>query len=572
VVAAFSPIAKVNREVGVDDLLRLVADGARKLLDVSRSAVYLRNADTGLFEGRCAQGPPWTETAIPRTICGQEFDGLTREILATGRAVPVTDARHDSRPVRAAVLAWGIRSLMGVPITDDGQIIGLIFVDDGQRARAYDQGEIELLEMFAALTSGVVARTLEIDRLRTEAKALNGQNRVLQATVAFGDRLAALVAEGGGLPEVAAVVAQFTGKSCALYDGRGPLRAAADAAATPDDRAPAFAATLAAMPDVDEAVARATPGRPTILAPGSEGLREHRLLLLRAPSESPEAGVILLEEGASRLRVLDANIVRRAAAMVDLIVRAETYKARCLRALVADLLAGRAGAAAAASAAQYGLDLGAPHVVCLLPERPGLAPEAVADAFGRATGGPRRLAVEVGSRIAVLLELDASGPVPAAMGRLKEVAAEALALLGDEPGAALRAGLSSPCREPGDYRHAVAEAEYALEQGGEPVVAADDLGAGHLLTIGTDAARGARFARGVMAPLLDDPTPGAAVLISTLDTFFACSRSIRQTAQELNVHENTIRYRLGSVTRKTGLDIVGSAKDELTVQLALQLR
>jgi hypothetical protein len=582
VVAAFSPIAEAGGKIGVDELLELVAQGASSLLGVSRCALYLRNEETGLFEGRHGRGAPWVAAAIVRTICGQECDGLTREIVATRRAVPVSDARHDSRPVRSAVLAWGVRSLLGVPITDGDTIIGLIFVDDGQRAHAYDQRETELLERFADVVSGVIARTLESEKLRDRARELGGHNRALQVTVAFGDRLAALVAEGGGLDEVAATVVQFTGKACAIYDRRGPCLALASPPGAADERPTELAADLAAMPDVTRALAEAKPGRATIVAPAGRDGREHRLLALRAPQESPEGGTILLEESRVRLRVVDASVLRRATSMVDVIVRAELYKAGCLRSLASDLLLGRDDDGLSKRAAQCDVDLAEPHVVCVLAGRndadDSLSASLVAEAFGRVTGQAARLVVEHGSQVVVITALDAAEPVRAALRTLKDVVARALALLPAELGVRT-AGLSSPCRAAADYPHALVEARHALGlDPGSPwagdddvrITAADDLGAGQLLTIGADAARAARFARSVLAPLLDDATPAGKVLMETLNTFFACSRNIRQTAHVLGVHENTIRYRLGSVMRRTGLDVAGDARDELTIQLALQ--
>jgi sugar diacid utilization regulator len=574
-MSVFSAITMANGSADFGRLLMLVAQGATSLLGVSRCALYLRDDDSGLFQGQCAYGASGIGDAIRRSVCGQEFDGLTSEILATRGPVVVSNARQDPRPVRTAVLEWEVRSIVGAPIVHDDKVIGLIFLDDGRRARAYASRDLKLLEVFANLVSGVIARARETERLRDEAKALNGQNKALQLTLAFGDRLALLAADGAGLNEVAATVAAFTGKACGIYDRHGRRRATALPSGVGEDRRHGFEPSLAAMPEVAEAVARARPGRATVITPTGGDGRTRRLLLLRAPEESAEGGSIILEQGdAQRLHVLDAKVVRRAAAMVDLIVRAEINKAECLRALTADLLLGREDERIPERAEQHGLNLAAPRIVCLLGPRDEdgarVDATAVADAFTQATGEPTRLVVSVGAEVAVVLDLD--GSAPQAIGRVKGAVAEALALL---PGCDWSAGLSSPCHEAADYPHALGEAQQALRacvEDGEAIVAIDDLGPGHLLTTGIDSARAARFARAVMAPLLEDTSPAGAALITTLETFFDRGRNIRRTAEALKVHENTVRYRLASVLRKTGLDVAGNPRDELTLQLALQLR
>jgi hypothetical protein len=51
--------------------------------------------------------------------------------------------------------------------------------------------------------------------------------------------------------------------------------------------------------------------------------------------------------------------------------------------------------------------------------------------------------------------------------------------------------------------------------------------------------------------------------------FFDCGRSVRRSALELGVHENTIRYRLARIEDATGLAFGTSSDDEFTAQVAL---
>jgi DNA-binding PucR family transcriptional regulator len=102
----------------------------------------------------------------------------------------------------------------------------------------------------------------------------------------------------------------------------------------------------------------------------------------------------------------------------------------------------------------------------------------------------------------------------------------------------------------------------------EAVLSADDLGAGRLLLSSTDPAGAERFAEETLGDLLSD-AEGMADLMATLRTFFETARSVRRSAAQLAVHENTVRYRLVRIEEITGLPIAGDADAQLSAQLAL---
>jgi hypothetical protein len=575
VLPACLPIALANGNADVKQLLQLVARGAASLVNVERCVIYLRNDTTELFEGQCAYGSSSVANEIRASVCGQEFDGLTREIVATRHAVLVTDARHDSRPVRATMLAWGIRSVLGVPIVNGGDVIGLIFVDDGPRPHAYGQHEIELLELFATVVSGAIVRARETEQLRVEARVLSEKNHALQMAEAFGERLSCVVGEGGGLGELTALVARFTGMACAMYDRDGFRKAAATPPGVPAERYVEFARSLDAMPELAEAVASAAPGRATVLAPPPCDGRTRRLVVLRPSQPTTRIGAILLDPAGARVQLSDGKILRRAAAAADLLIRTEISESQSLHALVGDLLLGHDNGQPFARAAHHGVSLSEPHVVCVFAgdgaPAAQLGAAEVAGAYTSVTGSAPRLIAEVGGDVAVLMALDRERYLPEELARLRSLVADVAGRL-----VGCRAALSRPCTAAGDYAYALDEARRGLssEQRLDSRASAgssEPLGAEHLLTAGLDPAHAVRFVRGVMAPLLEDESSASRLLITTLDTFFECSRSIRDTAQRLDVHENTVRYRLASVLKRTGLDVVSDPRDEFAARLALQL-
>jgi DNA-binding PucR family transcriptional regulator len=171
-----------------------------------------------------------------------------------------------------------------------------------------------------------------------------------------------------------------------------------------------------------------------------------------------------------------------------------------------------------------------------------------------------------------MIDLPPETPVPAAVRDLKAVVADATARI--DRTERLLAGISTVCRGPVDYERAYAQAGQVVAcvarytGGTERVLSADDLGAGRLLLASADHPEVERFAHETLAGLLAEGD-AATDLVITLAAFFDNGRSIRRAAGALEVHENTIRYRLARIEEAIGLPVATDADAQLTAQLAL---
>jgi DNA-binding PucR family transcriptional regulator len=100
------------------------------------------------------------------------------------------------------------------------------------------------------------------------------------------------------------------------------------------------------------------------------------------------------------------------------------------------------------------------------------------------------------------------------------------------------------------------------------VVSVDDLGPARLFLAHSDVPAVQRYIQDVLGRLLVD-TPTHLNLLRTLRHFFETGRSVRDSAALLGVHENTVRLRLAKVAEVTGLDVIGDANHQLSIQTAL---
>jgi DNA-binding PucR family transcriptional regulator len=219
-------------------------------------------------------------------------------------------------------------------------------------------------------------------------------------------------------------------------------------------------------------------------------------------------------------------------------------------------------------AAQLGYDLALPHTVLwveLVPGPAGLPAvgERLADAL---RGGLGAWATARESHVAALI------PLAQAERGLDGVVERVRPLLARTLGGATTwsAGLGEPATAPAQVHHSATEARDTARLGerlfgsGRVAVPAD-LGVYQLLLALRDGGQLAPFVERTLAPLLADARLGD-VLVETLDAYFACNGNASQAKQRLNLHRNSLIYRLNRARELLGRDL-----DDPELRLSLQL-
>jgi purine catabolism regulator len=74
-----------------------------------------------------------------------------------------------------------------------------------------------------------------------------------------------------------------------------------------------------------------------------------------------------------------------------------------------------------------------------------------------------------------------------------------------------------------------------------------------------------------LGPLAEHDDRKQGELIRTLDGFFAANGNLAKAASDLDVHRNTLVYRLERIAELTGLDL-DDADNHLILQLALKIQ
>jgi sugar diacid utilization regulator len=560
---------------GADAILAAAAAEGCALLGIRRCGIYLREERREGLAGRLGHPAAEVGDAVRELRIGGPGDAITRAALETRAPVVVADMASDPRAGGLPVRVWGVRSLLAVPVLAGGEDeapLGVMVFDPGEDEHEHGPRDVAL----GALLGRVLGGALAAERQRVQLDTARRQNRLLRGAATADFRLSQVLLDGGGLRAIVAAVAELCGKPAALYDAALHRVASAE---PPGEDDGLHVRLLEDVPDaVATLLAGAAPGSSTTVAPLLSGGVRHRHLVAPVDVAGDRQGWLVVMEHPRRLGAFDELVARRAARHValELTARARAastaWDARSL--LARQLIRGTQDEDVRRGADQLGVDLATPRVVAFvtLPAHRGGGIDAarLVAALGPRAGG-EVLATKGPQGVALLVDVDPGQAPIAAVRAVKRALGEACAAAGLAAGAII--GLSTVCRDPRAVPRAYREACEVVRcvdglDAPARILAADDLGPGRLFIAHADAAALGQFVEDVLGPLLAGGD-GANDLLGTLDVFYATGRSVRASAQRLDVHENTVRYRLARVRDITGLDVAADADDQLSVQMAL---
>jgi signal transduction histidine kinase/DNA-binding response OmpR family regulator len=147
-------IQTVNSTLKLDELLVLVLDETRRLLNITACSIWL--VDPESKDLVCQQATaPYNENVVGRRLAPGQ--GLAGQVIASGRSLVVSDAFADERYYHEFADQTGekLRSVLTVPIRVDGETVGVIQAvdEDVDRFRLTDLALMKSLT--AAATSAI---------------------------------------------------------------------------------------------------------------------------------------------------------------------------------------------------------------------------------------------------------------------------------------------------------------------------------------------------------------------------------------------------------------------------------
>jgi hypothetical protein len=577
VVAYGGVVPESGEAAPFDEFLTAVARSACRLLGASRCALFLSDGVGGLFHG----GAGYPEAAweqVRNLTCGGMADGFTRELLRRRQPVVIVDAANDSRPVHRAMVRHNVRDVLGAPLVAGADVIGVLFVDNCGERRTFSDADRTAAAAFTSLAAVGITQARSSQRLRARVEELERSVKTHRRMRIIDGHFDNLIEAGPSPQEIAAMASMLTEKPCSIHavDGRCVAQASPGGPSDPMPRI--LQPDMTAMPEVATALAAISPGSSAIIGPYPALNIMHRCLVSPFEADDAVGGHVAILEIWRRLTRADQAIVERAA-------RTLTFQLRVRGS--ADFA--RGNASISDSVDLDGLDLNrravlpgptlkADRCVCLVRRRDG-GPcgaeilSSLEGAFDRhhAPGVQSRASISGCRKVALIVERSEGSPHELSVA---QVGAALEAALSGLSGSTLIGTVSSVARRIGDLQTAYCEAEQLMHcltkacPDGVAVLTAQDLGVGRLILGAADRRSLDQFVTDALGALLAADGRHRD-LLETLHIFLEASRSPRGAGQRLNVHENTVRYRLAKVVELTGLDVASNHDDQLTAQLAI---
>ena len=538
----------------LDTILTAIVRRARQLLHADMTYLSLNDEADGASYMKVTDGaltPEFRELRLPLGT------GLLGLVAQSGAPYFTEDYQSDERFVHrefidSAVDGEKIRAILGVPLVVEGHVIGALLAVH-RTVRPFPPGEVALLTSFAAHAAVALENARLFDSAREAVVSADRANRLLRArsesverAAQSHDRLTDVLLHGGGAAGIADVLGEVLGGRVSVYDeGLRPLAGAGDAPA--------------GLTGAIETARRS--GRSVEIEPGT--------YVAVAAAGEEHLGTLVVHgiplEQAER-RTLERGAI--VTALVLLFSRTEAEAEERVRGeLLTDLLAGRDldPDRLRERARRQGADLERPAVVAVAhvvgvgaaPRRPpGAAswPGSAADC-PRPTTGSRRARARAGRPRA-----RARRPWPAGRRRRRR-----------HRGRRRRARGAG--RLPAGYVEArrCTDTLLALGRSGE-VSDPAHLGLARLL-LGTQRPGGARRLRVTRCSARSPTTTasGGPPLVETLEAWFDAGGSLRETAEALHVHPNTVAPAARPGRRRCSATTGALPARVLDVQLALRM-
>jgi GAF domain-containing protein len=539
----------------LDAILAAIVRRARQLLHADMTYLSLNDEQEGASYMKVTDGaltPEFRELRLPLGT------GLLGLVAQSGAPYFTEDYQADDRFVHrdyidSAVAGEQIRAILGVPLTVEGKVIGALLAVH-RTVRPFPAGEVALLTSFAAHAAVALENARLFEQARAAVGAADGANAELRARSEATERaahahdlLTDVLLHGGGVVEVADVLAEVLGGGLAVYDDEGRLLAGSPPASAPQEDEPAA-----------DAIARARSSGRCVqtdddawLAVAAAGEEHLGTLVLRSGRTMDQPERRTLERGA--LVTALVLLFRRTEAEAESRVRGE---------LLSDLVIGRDldPERLRERARQQGADLDTDLAV------------AVAEPVGE-TGSDQQAA-----RIASALarELQGLGGVhdglvvvlaPGEPLRLGETLRDRLG--GATVGVAACAGGADNVTVAWQEARQTFVALQRLDRRGD-VSDPAGLGLARLLLGRSGPQELEEFIIRTLGPVLDYDAARETQLAETVGAWLASGGALRETAEHLHIHPNTVTQRLERVGQLLGTGWRDPAR-KLDVQLALQM-
>lgn len=163
---------RINSEQSLTELLSVIMETARELLNTEASSLLLHDEETEELIFDIVRGPRGSVLANRRIPKGK---GIAGACAQNREAIIVNDAATDERVMRSfdEESNFQTRNLLAVPMIARGKLIGVLEVVNTADNRLFERFDIQLLNYLANMAAIAIDNRTLYDSLKTRAEELN---------------------------------------------------------------------------------------------------------------------------------------------------------------------------------------------------------------------------------------------------------------------------------------------------------------------------------------------------------------------------------------------------------------
>ncbi len=150
----------INTNLELRPLLEHVITAiSEEVVQCDSVGIYLPQED-GSFRGYVGKPAVINDMTLDMHVVDTEYDLLAKEVIETQQTIYIADTAKDNRPDPRAVAGFGIKSLLALPISHEGELFGLVFLFDYGIPMDLTEDEIQTVEAYVNM-AGVAIRNVK---------------------------------------------------------------------------------------------------------------------------------------------------------------------------------------------------------------------------------------------------------------------------------------------------------------------------------------------------------------------------------------------------------------------------
>ncbi|QOR66355.1 EAL domain-containing protein [Cytobacillus suaedae] len=154
----------INTKLDLKEVLQHVVTAiSEEIVKCDSVGIYLPQAD-GTYRGYVSKPEVINGMTIDMHVVDPSIDFLAKEVIETQEAIYIPDTSRDDRPDRRAVEAFQIKSLLGVPISYENELFGLVFLFDYGIPMNLTIQEIQTVEAFVNMAAVALRNANDLSR------------------------------------------------------------------------------------------------------------------------------------------------------------------------------------------------------------------------------------------------------------------------------------------------------------------------------------------------------------------------------------------------------------------------